>query len=134
MTDVPHEMSVNVHWYETNRILVYRISGAPDIDDIESGLNKVYEMIDSKDMIVDVIFDYRTLSDFPHGTLKMVQSSALKFPTLNRIALVGHNNMIEMIMIDLANRTQRQKPTIHDTVDEAAARLRELYDADMLPE
>lgn len=126
-------MAVNVMWYQVGRSVIYEIEDAPTLDEIKHGLTQLHALIAGHDALIDVIFDYRTLADnLPTGTLGMIQQTALMFPTLNRIALVGDNKMVEMIMREIAQISHRSAPTTHLTVEAAAKRLGELAANDVL--
>jgi hypothetical protein len=117
-------MPVDVRWYEEKHIILYALSDPLTLEDLEAGAEQVWALAANIPDLVDMIFDYRGLTEFPRGAMPAVREGSFKLPTLERVALVGAEPMVEMMMTTLTRNTYRPDPTIHPTVEEAADYLR----------
>src|SRR5215831_8818996 len=91
-------MSVRVAWHKKGSIILFAVSDPLTLDDLECGAEEVWALAAEVRAPVDIIFDYREVSNFPRGVLPVVREGHFKLPTLDRIALVGSEPMVEMIM------------------------------------
>ncbi|MEP7289289.1 MAG: hypothetical protein ABI947_26355 [Chloroflexota bacterium] len=112
-------------WYKKGSIILFEVSDPLTIDDLETGAEEVWALATEIREPVDMIFDYVKVTDFPRGVLPIVREH-FTLPTLDRVALVGGEPLIEMMIITLTRATFRPDPTIHATVEEAADALRRL--------
>jgi hypothetical protein len=117
-------MPVRVTWYDKGKIILFSIRGTLTVDEIEEGAEEVWALAHEVPDSLHLIFDYRELGNFPRGILPAVREGHFKLPKLERVALVGHEELIEMMMTDITRATYRPDPTIHDDLEAAAERLR----------
>src|SRR5258707_10991258 len=114
-------MGARVAWHKKGSIILFAVSDPLTLDDLEYGAVEVWALAAEVRAPVDMIFDYRKVSTFPRGVLPVVREGHFKLPTLDRVALVGAEPMVEMIITTLTRATFRPDPTIHENVEEAAA-------------
>jgi hypothetical protein len=116
-------MGARVAWHKKGTIILFAVSDPVTLDDLECGAEEVWALAAEVRAPVDMIFDYRKVSEFPRGVMPVVREGHFKLPTLDRVALVGSEPMVEMIITSLTRATFRPDPTIHDDVEDAAAAL-----------
>ncbi len=122
-------MPARVSWYD-RQILLYTVKDPLTLSDLEEAAEEVWALAADIREAVDMIFDYRGATSFPRGGLPIVRDGQFALPTLDRIALVGSEPLVEMMFITLTRSTFRPDPTIHADVEEAAAMLRQLASED----
>jgi hypothetical protein len=118
-------MPARVSWYDQGKIILFSIRGTVTVDEIDQGAEEVWALAAEVREPVDLIFDYREMTNFPRGIMPSVREGHFKLPTLQRVALVGHEPLIEMMMTTITRTTFRPDPTIHDELESAAERLRQ---------
>ncbi len=118
-------MPARVSWYDQS-ILLFTVKDPLTLNDLEEAAEEVWALAADIREAVDVIFDYRGATSFPRGGLPVVRDGQFALPTLDRVALVGSEPRVEMLFITLTRSTFRPDPTIHATIEEAAATLRRL--------
>jgi len=119
-------MSANAQWYKTGHIILYTVSDPLTISDLEGAAEEIWALAGQAREPVDMIFDYRKVLQFPRGSMPVVREGHFGLPMLDRIALVGAEPLIEMMMTTLTRSTFRPDPTIHRDVEEAAEFLRKM--------
>jgi hypothetical protein len=119
-------MPTRVTWHKKGRIILFEVSDPLTAEDIETGAEEVWALAAEVREPVDMIFDYRKVSDFPRGVLPIVHQGHFMLPTLDRVALVGGEPLVEMMIMTLTRATYRPDPTIHTDVQEAAQALMKL--------
>jgi len=123
-------MPVQALWYENCRIILYTVSDPLTLEDLEAGAKKVWALAGECREPIDMIFDYRNATSFPRGGLPIVRDRHFSLPTLDRVALVGSEPLIEMMFATLTRATYRPDPTIHPDVDQAAEFLQRMAEED----
>jgi hypothetical protein len=123
-------MPASITWHEPGRIILYTMSDPLTLDELERAAEEVWALAGGVHEVVDMIFDYRALTDFPRGTLPLVREGSVKLPTLERVALVGNAPLVEMVMTTLTQSAYRPHPTVHETVSEAASFLKQMAQQD----
>lgn len=113
-------MPAQVRWHEKGSIILFQVSDPLALEDIESGAEEAWALAAEVREPVDMIFDYRQMSNFPRGVLPVIQNGHFMLPTLDRVALVGTEPLIEMMFTTLTRATFRPDPTVHVDIDEAA--------------
>jgi hypothetical protein len=124
-------MPARVSWYEPGSIILYTVSDPLTLDDLEQAEEGAWALAGGTNDLLDLIFDYRHLKEFPRGSLPVVKNGHFAMPTLDRVALVGSEPLIEMMMTELTRATFRPDPTLHDTVELAAAYLKRMAQEDL---
>jgi hypothetical protein len=119
-------MPARVTWYDVGNIILYAVQDPLSLDELQEASQAVWALAEGIHEFVDLIFDYRTITDFPRGTLPVVRDGYFALPMLDRIALVGDAPLVEMMMATLSEATFRPLPTQHHTVEEAASYLRKM--------
>jgi hypothetical protein len=119
-------MPARVAWHKKGSIILFEVSDPLTVDDIETGAEEVWALAAEVREPVDMIFDYRNVSTFPRGVLPIVHEGHFMLPTLDRVALVGCEPLVEMMITTLTRATFRPDPTIHSDVDDAAGALTKL--------
>jgi hypothetical protein len=123
-------MPARVIWYEPGHIILYIVSDPLTLDDLEQGAEEIWALAAGVSEVVDMIFDYRAVTEFPRGVLPVVREGSFKLPTLERVALVGNEPLVEMMFATITRSTYRPDPTIHPNVAEAAMFLRRIAGED----
>ncbi len=119
-------MPVQVSWYDLNSIILYTVSDPLTLDELENAAEEVWALTATVRDPVDMILDYRAATAFPRGGLPIVREGHFALPMLDRVALVGNEPLVEMMIVTLTRATFRPDPTIHADVEEAAAALRRM--------
>ncbi len=119
-------MPARVIWYEPGHILLYSLSDPLTLDDVEESNEQVWALGIGAPGPIDMIFDYRKVTEFPRGLLPIVREGSFRLPTLDRVALVGSDPIVEMMMSTLTRATFRPDPTIHSDVADAGMFLRKM--------
>ncbi|MFN7209608.1 MAG: hypothetical protein ACK4P1_04340 [Aggregatilineales bacterium] len=119
-------MPVRVMWYEPNQIILYRLADPLTLQDLETGAEEVWALAAGVSSLVDMIFDYRAVTEFPRGALKLMREGSFALPLLERVALVGNEPLVEMMLTTITQSTYRPDPTVHASVEEAAEFLRRM--------
>jgi hypothetical protein len=119
-------MSVKVSWYEPEQIILYVTSDPLTLEDLAHGAEEVRVLASGVPDMIDMIFDYRQVTDFPRGGLPILRDGNFKLPTLERVALVGNEPLIEMMFTTITQSTFRPDPTVHPDVPDAANFLRRM--------
>jgi hypothetical protein len=119
-------MPVHVSWYDLNSIILYTVSDPLTLDELENAAEEIWALTAAVRDPVDMIFDYRAVTTFPRGGLPVVREGYFALPMLDRVAMVGSEPLVEMMIITLTRATYRPDPTIHAGVEEAAAALRRM--------
>lgn len=119
-------MPVRVVWYEPNQIILYRLADPLTLQDLETGAEEVWALAAGVPSLVDMIFDYRAVTEFPRGALKLMREGSFALPLLERVALVGNEPLVEMMLTTITQSTYRPDPTVHAGVEEAAEFLRRM--------
>jgi len=119
-------MAVRVTWYEPERIILYCLMDPLTLEDLERGAEEVWALAAGVPSLVDVILDYRAVTEFPRGMLPLMRDGSFALPTLERVALVGNEPLVEMMFVTITQGTYRPDPTIHATVEDAAEFLRRM--------
>ncbi|PJF36295.1 MAG: hypothetical protein CUN49_06235 [Candidatus Thermofonsia Clade 1 bacterium] len=119
-------MPVRVTWYEPDQIILYKLSDPLTLSDLEAGAVEVWALAAGVSGIVDMIFDYRAVTEFPRGMLPLMRDGSFTLPTLERVALVGNEPLVEMMFATITQSTYRPDPTVHTSVEEAADFLRRM--------
>jgi hypothetical protein len=112
-------------WYDERSIILFSVSDPLTLEELEEGAEEVWALAGEIRDPVDMIFDYRTVTVFPRGVLPVVREGHFSLPTLDRVALVGDEPMIEMMITTLTRATFRPDPTLHPDVKTAAEYLRQ---------
>lgn len=123
-------MPARVGWHDTGHIILYTVTDPLFIEDIEHAEVELWALTAGITELVDMIFDYREVSEFPRGFLQVARQGSFAIPMLDRVALVGNEPLIEMMVTTMTHSTYRPNPTIHQTVAEAAEHLRRLAQED----
>ncbi|HRE46438.1 MAG TPA: STAS/SEC14 domain-containing protein [Aggregatilineales bacterium] len=124
-------MPAKVMWYDPDKIILYVVSAPVTVDDLEEASEEIWALAGGIPDLIDIIFDYsQTTGELPRGGMRIVKEGSFKLPNLERVALVGDDSMIEMMFATIAQETYRPDPTIHPTIDDAAAHLRRLAEQD----
>lgn len=124
-------MPARVVWYKKGHIILYELLDPLSLQDLEDASEEVWALATEVREPVDMIFDYRQVTNFPRGILPKLRDGHFTLPTLERVALVGTEPLIEMMMTTLTRDTYRPDPTIHATVEEAAETLRQMAEDDL---
>jgi hypothetical protein len=124
-------MSARVVWYKKGHIILYELSDPLSLQELEVASEEVWALATEVREPVDMIFDYRQVTNFPRGVLPLLRDGHFTLPTLERVALVGWEPLVEMMMTTLTRATYRPDPTIHSTVEEAAETLRQIAEDDL---
>jgi hypothetical protein len=119
-------MPVRVNWYEHGQIILYTAASPLTREDLEQGAEEVWALAGGVVGLVDMIFDYRTVTHFPNGVQNVVQEGQFALPTLDRIALIGNQPIVEMMMTTLTRATYRPDPTMHPSIEDAASFLKRM--------
>ena len=123
-------MAARVSWLKKGHIILFEVDDPLTLDDIETGAEEVWALAHELREPVDMIFDYRKVHTFPRGALPAVRDGHFTLPTLDRVALVGWEPLVEMMITTLTRATYRPDPTIHPTVEEAAEMLQKMAEED----
>jgi len=123
-------MPASVTWYQEGSIILYEVSDPLLLDEIKVASEEVWGLAKEVREPVDMIFDYRSVTNFPRGILPVVREGHFTLPTLERVALVGWEPLFEMMMVTLTRATYRPDPTVHTTVEDAAETLRQIAEDD----
>jgi hypothetical protein len=116
-------MPAHARWHKVGRIILYEISDPVTLDDLESGAEQIWALAAEVREPVDMILDYSKAKAFPRGVMPVVRDGHFTLPMLDRVALVGSEPMIEMMMVTITRATFRPDPTVHATIEEAADML-----------
>jgi hypothetical protein len=117
-------MSARVSWYEPDHIILCVVADPVTLDDLEHFSEEVWALAAGVPDMIDLIFDYRNVTEFPRGGLPIMREGSFKLPILERVALVGNEPLLEMMFSTLTQSTYRPDPTVHSTVQDAAGFLR----------
>jgi hypothetical protein len=123
-------MPARVSWYEPQSIILFVLDEPVTLDELEDAAEQVWALAGEVREPVDMIFDYHSVDNFPRGVLPIVREGHFTLPTLERVALVGSEPLVEMMMTTLTRATFRPDPTIHSDVDDAARALRRMAGED----
>ncbi len=118
-------MPARALWYDEGSIILFSLSDPVTLGELEAGAEEVWALAGEIHDPVDMIFDYRSVTAFPRGVLPVVREGHFTLPTLDRVALVGSEPMVEMMITTLTRATFRPDPTIHPDVKTAAQYLRQ---------
>src|SRR3954466_9016096 len=113
-------MPAIVKWHKRGSIILFQVSDPLTLEELETGAEEVWALAAEIREPIDMIFDYHQVGTFPRGVMPIVRDGHFKLPTLDRIALVGSEPRVEMMMITLTRATFRPDPTLHLTIEEAA--------------
>lgn len=119
-------MAVRITWYEPEQIILYRLMDPLTLEDLEKGAEEVWALAAGVPSLVDMILDYRDVTEFPRGMLPLMRDGSFTLPLLERVALVGNEPLVEMMFATITQSTYRPDPTVHATVEEAADFLRRM--------
>lgn len=119
-------MTVRITWYEPNQIILYYLADPLTLEDLERGAEEVWALAAGVPGLVDMIFDYRAVTEFPRGSLRLMREGSFTLPLLERVALVGNEPLVEMMFTTITQSTYRPDPTVHSSVEEAAEFLRRM--------
>ncbi|MCE7947616.1 MAG: hypothetical protein DYG88_09330 [Chloroflexi bacterium CFX4] len=119
-------MPVRITWYEPNHIILYNLTDPLSLQDLEAGAEEVWALAAGVPSLVDMILDYRGVTEFPRGTLPLMRDGSFRLPTLERVALVGSEPLVEMMFATIMQSTYRPDPTVHHSVEDAADFLRRM--------
>lgn len=119
-------MTVRITWYEPNQIILYHLADPLTLEDLERGAEEVWALAAGVPSLVDMIFDYRAVTEFPRGSLRLMREGSFTLPLLERVALVGNEPLVEMMFTTITQSTYRPDPTVHASVEEAAEFLRRM--------
>lgn len=123
-------MPARVTWYDIGNTILYVVREPLTLEELQEASQAVWALAEGITEFVDLIFDYRGMTDFPRGTLPVVRDGHFALPLLDRIALVGDEPLVEMMMATLSEATFRPLPTQHDTVEAAADYLRKMAEGE----
>lgn len=123
-------MPVRAIWHELGEILLYTIGDPLTLEELQQGAEEIWALAAELSNPVDMIIDYRQVTSFPRGMLPVIKDDHFALPTLDRIALVGSDPLLEMMITTLTRDTYRPHPTIHPDVETAADFLRRLAQED----
>jgi hypothetical protein len=123
-------MPARVTWYTEKTIILFSVSDPLTLEELEAGAEEVWALAAEVREPVDMIFDYLKVSSFPRGILPVVRDGHFTFPMLDRVALVGNEILLEMMMTTLTRATYRPDPTIHPDIEEAAETLIRMAEED----
>src|SRR5476651_2286691 len=98
-------MPAHVSWYRPNTIILYEISDPLTIDELERAAEEIWALGAAMDEPLDMIFDYHKVADFPRGVLPIVREGHFMLPTLDHVALVGSQPLVEMMITTLTRAT-----------------------------
>ncbi len=118
-------MPARALWYDEGSIILFSVSDPLTLEELEAGAEEVWALAGEVHDPVDMIFDYRAVTEVPRGILPVVREGHFMLPTLDRVALVGNEPMVEMMMSTLTRATYRPDPTIHADVKSAGEFLRQ---------
>lgn len=124
-------MPARVSWYDKDHIILFTVSDVLELSELEECAEEIWALAAEVREPVDMIFDYRETTNFPRGGLPIVREGNFALPTLDRVALVGHEPLVEMMITTLTRSTFRPDPTIHATLEEAAEFLRRMAKEDL---
>lgn len=124
-------MPARVSWYEKGHIILFTVSDMLTLAELEDSAEEIWALAAEVREPVDMIFDYREATAFPRGGLPIVRDGNFALPTLDRVALVGHEPLVEMMIMTLTRSTYRPDPTIHSSDEEAAVFLRRMAKEDL---
>ena len=113
-------MAVRITWYEPEQIILYCLMDPLTLEDLEQGAEEVWALAAGVPSLVDMILDYRAVTEFPRGMLPLMRDGSFTLPMLERVALVGNEPLVEMMFATITQSTYRPDPTVHATVEEAA--------------
>ncbi len=116
-------MPARVSWHTQDQIILFTVSDPLALDELEAAAEEVWALAAEVREPMDMIFDYRQVSSFPRGILPVVRDGHFTFPMLDRVALVGNEVLVEMMMMTLTRATYRPDPTVHPDIEEAAETL-----------
>jgi hypothetical protein len=119
-------MAVRITWYEPEQIILYCLMDPLTLEDLEQGAEEVWALAAGVPSLVDMILDYRAVTQFPRGMLPLMRDGSFTLPILERVALVGNEPLVEMMFATITQSTYRPDPTVHATVEEAAEFLRRM--------
>ena len=119
-------MPAQVSWYQDKHIILYTVSDPLTLSELEAAAEDVWALAGQAREPMDMIFDYRHVVDFPRGSMPIVREGHFKLPMLDRVALVGCEPLVEMMVTTLTRSTFRPDPTIHPDIEEAAEFLRRM--------
>lgn len=119
-------MPASVVWYDAGNIILFTVRDPLTLDELQVASAEVWTLAEGITDLVDMIFDFCGVVDFPRGSLPIVRDGHFSLPTLDRVALVGTEPLVEMMMTTLARATFRPDPTLHSSVEEAAEFLRRM--------
>jgi hypothetical protein len=117
-------MPASVSWYELGSIIECTVSDPLTLEELECAAEEIWALAAACRQPVDMIFDYRNVETFPRGGLPVVRDGHFTLPMLDRVALVGNEPLVEMMITTITRATFRPDPTIHTDVEEAAQHLR----------
>src|SRR5258706_3993893 len=100
-------MPARVSWYEKDHIILFTLSDVLTLAELEETAEEIWALAAEVREPVDMIFDYRATTTFPRGGLSIVREGNFGLPTLDRVALVGHEPLVEMMVITLTRTTYR---------------------------
>ncbi|GAB4546220.1 MAG: hypothetical protein OHK0023_05510 [Anaerolineae bacterium] len=123
-------MPVKVSWYDPDHIILYALQSPLSLDDLEEGAEEVWALAAGVPDLVDMVFDYREVDEFPRGMLPLIREGSFTLPTLERVALVGNQPLFEMMLTTITQSTYRPDPTVHASVGDAADYLRRMAQED----
>ncbi len=123
-------MPVRISWYEPEHIILYTATDPLTIEDLEAASAQVWALAAGIPDLVDLIFDYRNATEFPRKMVSIMREGSFRLPTLERVALVGNQPLVEMMFSTITQNTFRPDPTIHASVEDAAVFLRKMAQED----
>ncbi|HVO44476.1 MAG TPA: hypothetical protein VMT34_17745 [Aggregatilineales bacterium] len=119
-------MAAHVAWYADQYIILYTVSDPLTLTDLEQASEEVWALAGQVHEPLDMIFDYRQVKHFPRGGMPVVRDGHFSLPMLDRVALVGTEPLVEMMVTTLTRNTFRPDPTLHTSIEEAAEFLRRM--------
>jgi hypothetical protein len=124
-------MPAKVIWYDEHHILLYTLTDPVSVQDIEEASEEVWALAANTPNMIDMVLDYSAAKEFPRSIMKVSKNGAFSLPKLDRVALVGEDIMVTMMVADFMHRTYRHGPSVHKTVSEASETLRHLARQDV---
>src|SRR5215475_302173 len=91
-------MPARVAWYQEGSIILFEVTDPLLLEEIKTASEEVWALAKEVREPVDMIFDYRSITQFPRGILPVVRDGHFTLPTLERVALVGWEPLVEMMM------------------------------------
>jgi hypothetical protein len=123
-------MSAHVSWLEYHRIVLFKIEEPLTLGELELAAEEMWALAGQVREPLDMIFDYRDVRNFPRGGMPVVRDGHFSLPMLDRVALVGSEPLVVMMMVTLTRNSFRPDPTLHRDVEEAAQFLRRMAHED----